>query len=174
MARFSLIRTVVLALAVGFVAAQGCAKQGEGERCEPLAARNTDCDDGLICVPGEQLLETVVASTDSKTDFGRCCPPEGEAISDSRCARAGSLSGSGGSAGSTSSGAGAGGEPGSSGGGGEPAVAGAGGDVSSGGVPGAGAGGTPAEGGAGGTPAEGGAGGAVGGQGGALSGAGGA
>jgi hypothetical protein len=173
MARFSLIRNVVLALAVGFVAAQGCAKQGEGERCEPLAARNTDCDDGLICVPGDQLLDNVVASTDSKTDFGRCCPPEGEAISDSRCARAGSLSGSGGSSGSSSSGAG--GEPGSSGGGGEPAVAGAGGDVSSGGVPSSGgAGGTPAEGGAGGTPAEGGAGGALGGQGGNLSGAGGA
>lgn len=167
MARLTLVRNVVLGVAVAFGIAQGCALQGEGERCEPNAARDSDCDDGLICVPGEQLLDNVMATSDDNVDFGRCCPPEGEAISDSRCTRAGGLpGGSGGSAGAggdsaggAPSGAGAGGEP--------PASAGAGGEPAAGGM--SGGGGTPAAAGAagaggasGGAPASGGQGGAAG------------
>jgi hypothetical protein len=169
MARFTLVRTFVLAACFAFTIAQGCARQGEGERCEPNAAQDDDCDDGLDCVPGKELVDNVPTAD----DFGRCCPPVGQAISDDRCTRAG-LSGGGtggtnGEAGAPStpgmagmagmvsvSSGGAGGEApagGMSGGGGEPA--------SSGGQSGApGTAGTPGAGGHSGAPGTAGAGGA--------------
>jgi hypothetical protein len=131
MARSTLVRTVILGAALGIAALQGCAKQAEGERCEPSAANDSDCDDGLVCVPGKELLDDVPTAD----DFGRCCPPAGEAIGDSRCARVGSIAGSpspGGTAGAPSEAGAAGmsssegGAPASSGGAaGNPAAAGA-------------------------------------------------
>jgi hypothetical protein len=56
----------------------GCADQGEGERCDPLSG-DEDCATGLVCMDlGETALRTTIA---------RCCPPEGEKISDHRCIR---------------------------------------------------------------------------------------
>ncbi|HVJ20205.1 MAG TPA: hypothetical protein VM686_32545 [Polyangiaceae bacterium] len=161
MARLTLVRTFVLGVAFAFTVAQGCAKQGEGERCEPNSAQDDDCDDGLDCVPGKELLDNVTTAD----DFGRCCPPVGQAISDDRCARAGL---SGGGSGGTSAEGGAAGTPGMAGMAGEGVVSsgGAGGDVSSGGMSGGGAGGQPpTDGGASGAPAAGAPG--AGGQGGA-------
>jgi hypothetical protein len=142
MARSTLVRTVVLGVALALAIAPGCAKQGEGERCEPNAARDSDCDDGLECVPGKELLNNVQGAD----DFGRCCPLQGQPISDERCTRSGgssdpgmngsageagatSSAGATGSAGDTSTNGGAGGEPASSGGasgdGGTPSASGA-------------------------------------------------
>jgi hypothetical protein len=154
MARSTLLQSVVLGVALVFTVAQGCAKQGEGERCEPHAALNSDCDDGLQCVDGKLLLDTVKTAN----DFGRCCPPEGEAISDSRCARSGTGTGSGGTSaqggtGGTPVDAGAGGEPLTSAGtGGDTTGAGGGGAAGDGGQSGGGAAGAEM-GGAGGVPA---------------------
>lgn len=50
--RFGAARTVLLgALAL---AATACAKQAEGERCDPLSG-SQDCEDGLTCKPLDQL-----------------------------------------------------------------------------------------------------------------------
>jgi hypothetical protein len=88
----------LLALALGGALVPGCGKQDEGERCDKTAAGNSDCDSGLVCVPANELV-------DKSTD--RCCPPEGERISDSRCARSGTVGtgGTSGSGGSSSAGA---------------------------------------------------------------------
>jgi hypothetical protein len=161
MARSTLIRTVLLGVAFALAIAPGCAKQGEGERCAPNAAGNTDCDDGLVCVQGEELLDDV----ETADDFGRCCPPEGQAISDERCTRSSGTSGTAGTGGmssaagaageagtpgaagdgGTSGGGGAGGEPGSNGGasgdGGAPAASGSSSGGQSGASGAAGAGG---------------------------------
>ncbi|MCE7891875.1 MAG: hypothetical protein DYH12_19595, partial [Sorangiineae bacterium PRO1] len=55
--------------------APGCAKQGEGDRCDPLNG-NQDCESGLICVSGAELV-------DDSAD--RCCPPVGQTISSDSC-----------------------------------------------------------------------------------------
>jgi len=140
MARSTLLRTVILGVVLALAVIPGCAKQGEGERCEPNAAGNTDCEEGLICVADQELLDKTGAN-----DFGRCCPPLNEAISDERCTRAGGLSGSAGSGGMSAA-AGAAGEPGTAG---TPAEGGTGGDPSTGGMSGGGAGGDSAAGAAG-------------------------
>lgn len=85
----------------------GCAKQGEGERCDLDAAGNDDCDTGLVCVDSALLA-------DKSTD--RCCPPEDRRYSDSRCARGGTLGGSTGSGGSSAGKGGSGGSSASEGG----------------------------------------------------------
>jgi hypothetical protein len=164
MARSPLVRTVVFGVALGLAIVQGCAKQGEGERCEPNAALDSDCDDGLICVDDKELLDNTGAD-----DFGRCCPPIDEAISDSRCNRVGGLSGTAGTGGMTAEG-GAAGSPSMAGMAGDaPVSGGAGGEVAAGGMSSGGAGGEPVAGAsgagtsgasAGGAPAAGGQGGA--------------
>jgi hypothetical protein len=102
----------LLAFGLGGALVLGCAKQGEGERCDLLAAGNADCDSGLVCVAAEDLV-------DQSTD--RCCPPEGEGTSDSRCARGGTVgtggtSSSGGTSGTAGAPASEGGAPASEGG----------------------------------------------------------
>ena len=67
----------VSALAV--LSMPGCSQQAEGERCDATNG-DTDCNDGLSCIPKEKLLEGI-------TD--RCCPAE-NTESDSRCHRVGS------------------------------------------------------------------------------------
>jgi hypothetical protein len=88
----------LIAFGLGAVLVPGCSKQGEGERCDKVAAGNDDCDSGLVCVDANELA-------DESTD--RCCPPEGEAFSDSRCAPGGTVGAGGSGAGGTSSSAGA-------------------------------------------------------------------
>ena len=87
--------TLLVATAVSLSLSVGCSKQGEGERCDYPKAGDSDCDDGLFCVNVD------------KQD--RCCPPQGAAISDSRC-QGQITSGSGGtsSTGGTSSAGGTG------------------------------------------------------------------
>jgi hypothetical protein len=85
----------LLAFGLAGALVPGCAKQGEGDRCDLLAAGNADCDTGLVCVDATDLV-------DQSTD--RCCPPEGEGTSDSRCARGGTVSTGGSSSAGGSSG----------------------------------------------------------------------
>lgn len=66
---------VLLLLAGAGLSLPGCSKQGEGERCSPAANGSEDCDEGLICTTPDK----------SAADFGRCCPPAGAEVSDSRC-----------------------------------------------------------------------------------------
>jgi hypothetical protein len=88
----------LIAFGLGAALVPGCAKQGEGERCDQQAAGNEDCDSGLVCVLASDLA-------DESTD--RCCPPEGEGTSDSRCLRGGTIGSGGTGAGGTSGSAGA-------------------------------------------------------------------
>ena len=81
----------LIAFGLGAALVPGCSKQGEGERCDQLAAGNEDCDSGLVCILKSELA-------DESTD--RCCPPDGEGISDSRCTRGGTV-GSGGTGGTS-------------------------------------------------------------------------
>jgi hypothetical protein len=121
-------RASLVALATASVAV-GCSRQGEGERCDLLAAGNDDCDSGLVCVSCEDLADHV-------TD--RCCPASGS--SDPRCQKGspgecltrtgtGGSGGSAGAAGMSAGGASAGGSSGAASGGtaGEDDPAGAGG-----------------------------------------------
>ncbi len=135
MARPTVLHCLFAALGVIIGAAQGCSKQGEGERCEPLAARDDDCEEGLVCVTAKELGETF----SEDVDFGRCCPQDLSSASDSRCRPGGSIpTFDGGTDASMNGGA-----PGTAG-------APAGGEPGNGGVPGNG--GTPGTSGAGGTP----------------------
>ena len=104
---------VAFSLTAAFV---GCSRQGEGERCVRLAAGNTDCDEGLVCVSCVNLAEGVV---------DRCCPENAGSASDDRCRRSdpprnaeecpteGQTGGTGGSASSTGGASGRGGSGGS-------------------------------------------------------------
>ncbi len=138
MARPTLVHSVLAAVGLMIAAAQGCSKQGEGERCEPLGANDEDCDDGLICVTGAELGEE-----HPDNDFGRCCPEDLSSSSDSRCRPGGTVGtfdggtdassgGTGGTAGQSTM-AGAGGEPAIGGSPGSAGAAGAAGAPSSGG-----------------------------------------
>jgi hypothetical protein len=61
----------------------GCAKQQEGERCDPNSG-NLDCDTGLVCRSGDQL------SIAAGPRAALCCPPEGVPPSVDAC-RAGAV-----------------------------------------------------------------------------------
>lgn len=108
--RFSIPARLLGATCLIFFTA--CADQSEGERCDFNNSGDDDCESGLTCVQARELL-------DGSTD--RCCPPEGAAISDDRCARSGP--GTGGSAGA----AGSAGSAGSSGASGSAGTSGSGG-----------------------------------------------
>jgi hypothetical protein len=86
---------IFLLLAGAGLTLPGCSKQGEGERCSPVANGDEDCDEGLVCTPDKSV-----------PDFGRCCPPKGAEVSDSRCNFTSNPAGTGGtsSSGGTSSG----------------------------------------------------------------------
>lgn len=62
--------TLVLALSLG------CSNQNEGERCDTLSG-DEDCATGLVC--------TELGETATDKPIARCCPPEGEKVSDNRC-----------------------------------------------------------------------------------------
>ncbi len=94
-----------------------CAKQGEGERCDFTNNGNDDCENSLECVSSDDLL-------DNSTD--RCCPPEGQQISDDRCIRKTGGGGTGGTDGGTGGASGAAGAAGSSGAAGSAGAAGGG------------------------------------------------
>ncbi|MBI3201843.1 MAG: hypothetical protein HYZ29_09900, partial [Myxococcales bacterium] len=79
--------------------APGCAEQAEGERCDFEKSGHQDCETGLVCVPAADLI-------DNATD--RCCPPEGQSISDNRCLRNDGSGGAGGTGGAAGSGGAAG------------------------------------------------------------------
>jgi hypothetical protein len=100
-ARSLALATLVPALLL-FAVVPGCAKQSEGERCgDDLGQDNEDCDDGLICVNGEDFL--------NKSPGGhRCCYPD-DRISDPRCERSlpQGLPGGGGGGGAGTGGGGA-------------------------------------------------------------------
>ena len=73
-----------------------CAKQDEGERCNVLN-NSADCSSGLECVAQSELL---------RSEADRCCPPEGDRISDDRCRRrtSGASSSTGGTSATTPTG----------------------------------------------------------------------
>ena len=74
----------------------GCAKQGEGERCDQALSGDSDCESGLECVKADMLRVAV----------DTCCPAQGESNSDSRCDRftdPGDIAGSGGTDGAAGS-----------------------------------------------------------------------
>jgi hypothetical protein len=78
--RFSL--WLARAAIIGFSVAMtlvGCGKQSEGERCDQEAAGNTDCEEGLVCVPCYALKTGQV---------DRCCPAVSAAESTGSCTRA--------------------------------------------------------------------------------------
>ncbi|HEY5957677.1 MAG TPA: hypothetical protein VIV60_14030, partial [Polyangiaceae bacterium] len=72
-----------------------CSRQGEGERCV-LSNANADCESGLECTPADKLNQNNLTGEEYKTE--RCCPPDGQTWSDSRCDRKtrGTPAGSGG------------------------------------------------------------------------------
>ena len=67
----------VLVGAASLWAFVGCSRQSEGERCDRVAAGDTDCNDGLKCVACVKLARGVV---------DRCCPAAG-AETTSECQR---------------------------------------------------------------------------------------
>jgi hypothetical protein len=102
-------RRISLLLLAGFAFALttsgGCSRMSEGERCDFTNAGDQDCDDGLECVPADQLVNGAGAD--------RCCPPVNESSGDSRCQRGtpitpttGGTSGAGGTGGSAAGAAG--------------------------------------------------------------------
>lgn len=64
--------SAAVAVAIGLLF--GCSLQGEGERCDQQS-NNEDCESGLVCTSPLNIVG----------DIYRCCPPEGEAVSDDRC-----------------------------------------------------------------------------------------
>ncbi|HEX6272944.1 MAG TPA: hypothetical protein VFZ53_07890 [Polyangiaceae bacterium] len=70
------IALIAIPVTVSFV---GCSRQSEGERCDQLAAGDTDCNAGLVCVT---CIELAGGSID------RCCPPNAADFSDPDCRRA--------------------------------------------------------------------------------------
>jgi hypothetical protein len=84
------LASVACALAGGFILLSSCANQGEGQRCERLAANlgNDDCESGLVCTPNDQLRWPV------QTDGGVlqtpqtyiCCPPDRSLAKTAVCA----------------------------------------------------------------------------------------
>lgn len=134
---FSRTAVIFLGLSTFFV---GCSRQSEGERCDKVAAGDTDCNDGLFCIECEDL---------ARGSVDRCCPKDPSAHTNGDCDRSdtprlmgacqpatggtGGLSGSAGragAAGASGSGAqsGAGGSGATSGSGGSGATSGGGGE----------------------------------------------
>jgi len=87
---------LLLSASALLVAFAGCARQGEGDRCDSATNGNNDCASGLVCVPENQLQQTGV---------DRCCPPDGEQVNVSTCTRRGSI-GTGGTGGTSTGGTG--------------------------------------------------------------------
>lgn len=80
----SLLRRLTLPLGVGcllfgLVGLEGCSRQNEGERCDPLNG-NRDCDDS------ENYACTNAASLRHNDGIDRCCPVIRENFTDNRCA----------------------------------------------------------------------------------------
>jgi hypothetical protein len=73
-------KTTVWAVMLAAAASLSCAKQGEGERCDPNSG-NLDCESGLICRSGEQLNIGIGVGT----GFALCCPPDGVAPTVNAC-----------------------------------------------------------------------------------------
>jgi hypothetical protein len=78
--RFSLwaARAAIIGFSVAMTLV-GCGKQSEGERCVQDEAGDTDCEEGLICVPCASLKTGQV---------DRCCPPVSAAQATGSCQRA--------------------------------------------------------------------------------------
>lgn len=100
----------------------GCSEQGQGERCDHDKNGDLDCESGLECIPGGQLIQNDTT--------GRCCPEPGTET-DKRCTR--KVGGTSGTSGG-----------GTSGGGTNSGGTSNGGTETSGGTAGTDAGGTPA------------------------------
>jgi hypothetical protein len=119
------------------LAAGGCSRQDEGERCDQTANGDADCEEGLICT--------------AKVGADRCCPPPGAPVDDARClaadAPSGGITGGTSGGGATSGGASSGG---TSGGGATSGGASSGGTASGGASSGGTSGGDTASSGAGG------------------------
>ena len=98
-------RLLLAGFALALAASGGCSRMSEGERCDFTNAGDQDCDDGLVCVAANELVN-------GGEGADRCCPPANESQGDSRCVRsttvipsAGGSSGAGGSTGGSASGA---------------------------------------------------------------------
>jgi hypothetical protein len=75
---FWLARAAIIGFSVALTLV-GCGKQSEGERCDQHAAGDTDCEEGLICVPCANL---------KSGQQDRCCPPVSAAEATGSCQRA--------------------------------------------------------------------------------------
>ncbi len=97
-----LLRTIARIAPVFFIVGalvSSCSKQSEGDRCDVLN-NDEDCDGGLECVAASELLNS---------EADRCCPPEGDRVSDSSCRRrTGSVGATGGAGGADATGGSAG------------------------------------------------------------------
>jgi hypothetical protein len=97
-------RLLLAGFALALAASGGCSRMSEGERCDFTNAGDQDCDDGLVCVKADELIN-------GGNNADRCCPPANESQSDPTCVRstvvpgAGGSSGAGGSTGGSASGA---------------------------------------------------------------------
>ena len=76
--RAALARTVLYTALVAAPLLSGCAKQGEGERCDPNSG-NLDCDTGLACRSADQLSIGVASRA------GLCCPVDENAPTVNAC-----------------------------------------------------------------------------------------
>jgi len=103
---FAGVTLAVLVPVFAALSVPGCAKQGEGDRCDFTNSEHDDCEAEFECVPNDQL----------RGEVDRCCPPVGESFSDERCTRITGSGGAGGSSGAAGA-AGAAGEAGSGSGG---------------------------------------------------------
>ena len=71
------VRCAVAAAIAGSFLLLACSRQEEGDRCS-TENDDLDCESGLICVPARNLR--------ASDEVPRCCPPEGEPISNGLCA----------------------------------------------------------------------------------------
>src|SRR5687768_12748528 len=76
-ARKSPVRRVLAASLTALVLLVACSRQEEGDRCS-LQNDDNDCESGLTC----KEPDTLRGGSD---EVARCCPPEGESISNDRC-----------------------------------------------------------------------------------------
>lgn len=76
--RKSPVRRALGASLVALVLLVACSRQEEGDRCS-VENDDNDCESGLICIDYHDLRGG------EADEVSRCCPPEGEPISNARC-----------------------------------------------------------------------------------------
>lgn len=72
------VRRALGASLAALVLLVACSRQEEGDRCS-FENDDNDCESGLVCINAKDLRGGVADKV------SRCCPPEGEPISNERC-----------------------------------------------------------------------------------------